>query len=329
MLHTDVSLSLELARRLIKLGRHLGDDSKRLESQRAYGCTLSHAGRLEEADRVLAEGMAAYDPSRHRSLAFVYGHDPATTIYYYRALGQWLMGFPDEAAATMARLEDMMRDSSHRLSQTYTCSMGAQVFQLRGDVKRVLAMSARGMALAEAGHLPMFGAFAEVLHGWALMEQGDPGLAAVTIRRGLDRWNAAGGGAWKLYLRSLLADALRRSGDKTGAAAVLRQTARQLDTEDGERMFESEIYRLQGELCAGEGDREQAELLMRRAIANAEAAGAPSLKLRAVISLARECARHGEARTGRRLLQETFALFQEGFQTADLREAQKLIQDLR
>jgi DNA-binding SARP family transcriptional activator len=325
----NIARSLELSERLVGLCRDLSDDTMQLEAQRALACSLTHAGRLKEAERVLEAGMAAYDPTRHRSNAFVYGHDPATTFYCYRALIFWLFGFPDRAASTIDRLWELMRDSSHRLSLTYTCSIGAQVFQLRGDVERVLSMSSRGVTLAAEGNLPIFGGFADVMQGWALMMRGDPALGVRRIQGGVERWEAASGGSFRPYLRSLLADAMWRSGDAPGAADLLQETSRDLESENCERNFESEIYRLQGEIHLESGDSAQAEPLLRKAALTAEAAGAPSLQLRAALSLARFHALRGEPLIGRQLVQDAAAMIHEGHATADLCEATRLLKELR
>ncbi len=213
--------SLELAERLTELSRDLTDDTMHLEAQRALTVALMHAGRVREAQPGLEAGMAAYVPARHRGNAFIYGHDPATTFYCYRAVGLWLLGFPDQAAATIDRLCELMDGSTHRLSVSYVYSMGVQVFQLRGDVERVLGMSARGIALAAEGHLPMFGGFAHVMQGWARMMSGDSARGAGLIREGFTLWDAAGGGAFRLYLRSLAADVHRRCGNGVEAAGIL------------------------------------------------------------------------------------------------------------
>ena len=110
-----------------------------------------------------------------------------------------------------------------------------------------------------------------------MMRKGDPGHGAEQIRAGIARWEAAGGGALRLYLRSLLADALRRSADAAGAAELLRATCRELESAGCERIFESEVYRLQGEIHGEAGDTTQAEALLLKAAATAEAAGAPSV----------------------------------------------------
>ena len=63
--------------------------------------------------------------------------------------------------------------------------------------------------------------------------------------------------------------------------------------------------------------------VLRRAIAAAGRQGARSLELRAVMDLARLS--EGEAGTGRAELKRVYDWFREGFETADLREARRLL----
>jgi hypothetical protein len=132
----------------------------------------------------------------------------------------------------------------------------------------------------------------------------------------------------RLYLCSLLADALRRSADTGGAAELLRATCRELESAGCDRIFESEIYRLQGEIHSEAGDMTRAEPLLLKAAATAQAAGSPSLQLRAAMSLARFRALRGEAPIGKGLLKDAFGKLREGLDTADLRDAAHLIREL-
>jgi predicted ATPase len=80
-LRAEVDRALALAEQLVETSRQTADESMQMEAQRALGCALTHAGRLTEASEVFDRAMALYNPARHRSNAFVYGHDPATTFY--------------------------------------------------------------------------------------------------------------------------------------------------------------------------------------------------------------------------------------------------------
>jgi hypothetical protein len=145
---------------------------------------------------------------------------------------------------------------------------------------------------------------------------------------GLKQFEASSGGAFGPYLRSLLADAMWRSGDAAGAAGLLQETSRVIESGDHETNFESEIYRLQGEIHMEAGRLAQAEPLLRKAASTAEAAGALSLQLRAAFGLARFHALRGEPLIGRRLVQGAVAMLHEGHDTADLRDATRLLQEL-
>ncbi|MBV8055372.1 MAG: hypothetical protein JO071_09055, partial [Deltaproteobacteria bacterium] len=83
-----------------------------------------------------------------------------------------------------------------------------------------------------------------------------------------------------------------------------------------------------GELQAKQGRREAAEADFCMALTLARSMGAKALELRAATSLARllrDTGRRDEART---LLGDIYGWFTEGFDTADLKEAKALLEEL-
>jgi predicted ATPase len=77
-----------------------------------------------------------------------------------------------------------------------------------------------------------------------------------------------------------------------------------------------------------QGRRERAEADFRMALTLARKMGAKAWELRAVTSLARllrDTGRHDEARV---ILTEVYAWFTEGFDTADLKDAKALLDEL-
>jgi len=97
-----------------------------------------------------------------------------------------------------------------------------------------------------------------------------------------------------------------------------------------QRAFESEIRRLYGELLATQGEHndELAEQQMRLAIDIARRQEAKSLELRAVVSQTRLWQRRGGIDEARQSLAECYDWFTEGFDTADLVDARRLLQEL-
>jgi predicted ATPase len=92
----------------------------------------------------------------------------------------------------------------------------------------------------------------------------------------------------------------------------------------------AEAYRLQGELLLQQTvpDTGQAETCFHQALAVARRQQARSWELRAAMSLSRLWQRQGQRAQARTLLAGVFGWFTEGFDTADLLEAQKLLTEL-
>jgi adenylate cyclase len=73
---------------------------------------------------------------------------------------------------------------------------------------------------------------------------------------------------------------------------------------------------------------EEAEECFHKAIEIARRQGAKSLELRAVLSLARLWQKQGKKKEARQMLAEIYGWFTEGFDTADLKEAKTLLEEL-
>jgi len=76
------------------------------------------------------------------------------------------------------------------------------------------------------------------------------------------------------------------------------------------------------------GYEAEAEACFWQAIESARRQQAKSSELRAVLSLARLWRQEGKVEAARRLLAEVYNWFTEGFDTADLREARRLLEAL-
>jgi adenylate cyclase len=96
------------------------------------------------------------------------------------------------------------------------------------------------------------------------------------------------------------------------------------------RWFEAEIRRLKGELLlkGDNGAIAEAAECFREAIDVARHQSAKSFELRATMSLARLLAKQGRRAEGRAMLAEIYGWFTEGFDTADLKDAKALLEEL-
>lgn len=98
----------------------------------------------------------------------------------------------------------------------------------------------------------------------------------------------------------------------------------------GEHYYEAELQRLRGELLLmrSAGEAANAEDCFRAAIDIARRQSAKSWELHATMSLARLRAKQGKRDEARAMLADIYAWFTEGFDTADLKDAKALLDEL-
>jgi predicted ATPase len=98
--------------------------------------------------------------------------------------------------------------------------------------------------------------------------------------------------------------------------------------ETGERWWEAELHRLKGLRLLARGGAVDAQVAFHEALRIAREQLAKSLELRAATSLARLWGDQGRRTEARDLLAPVYGWFTEGFDTADLKEAKDLLDEL-
>jgi len=91
---------------------------------------------------------------------------------------------------------------------------------------------------------------------------------------------------------------------------------------------DAELHRLAGTVLLAENRLNEGEASLQQAIRIAQAQQAKSLELRAVRDLARLWGEQGPAHRSRELVAPVYGWFTEGFDTADLKEAKALLDQL-
>ena len=193
------------------------------------------------------------------------------------------------------------------------------------------------MALATEQGFPHWLALGTILQGWVLAEQGEAGT--VLMRQGMAAWRATGAELARPYFLALLAEACEKGGQVEEGLSVLAEALTAVH-KTGERLYEAELYRLQGELLLQSGGQglesgvsnpqaAAAETCFHQALDTARRQQAKSFELRAALSLGRLWQRQGKGAEAHQMLTEIYAWFTEGFDTADLQEARALLQELQ
>jgi predicted ATPase len=165
--------------------------------------------------------------------------------------------------------------------------------------------------------------------GAAMAQQGRHEEGIGKIREGLAAARATGTELGRPQLLCMLAEACMetdRLGD--GLSALTEALAAADEYED--RAFEAEANRLKGDLLLQQNNSTAAEAqsCFERAIAIARKQSAKSFELRATMSLARLLNTQGRRDEARTMLADIYGWFTEGFDTADLKDAKALLEEL-
>ena len=116
-----------------------------------------------------------------------------------------------------------------------------------------------------------------------------------------------------------------REGAYLDALETMEQT---FEANPDEVVYRPEALRVRGELRAKHEAIEAAETDFREAIVLAQKMGAKMWELRATMSLARLRLSKGSRDEARIMLADIYGWFTEGFDTADLKEAKALLEEL-
>jgi tetratricopeptide (TPR) repeat protein len=188
----------------------------------------------------------------------------------------------------------------------------------------VLEAAERLFTLASEQQLPNYVAVASVDRGWAMAEQGRTDEGIALIRAGLDSLVALGETENPSTLR-WLSEAQARAGQIEEALATIEQAFSAV----GEMQIHlAGVLWSRGELHLKRGDESKAAGDFREAIAAARRMGSKAYELRATTSLARLFDKRGRREEARAMLAEIYDWFTEGFDTADLKDAKALLDEL-
>jgi predicted ATPase len=319
----------ELGLQLLDLAEGARDAALRLEAQRALGLTLYFLGDLMAARLHLEQGMRLYDPQQHRAHAALYGRDPGVDCHAYAALSLGLLGYPDRALAHMHTALTLAEQLAYPLSQGWVLAFTAWLHQFHRAERLTQERSEAAIVLAHEHRFPQVLAMGRILHGWACALQGEGASGVAEIHQGLAAWRATGAEIVRPYYLALLAEWYGKAGQGAAGLDVLAE-ARAAAQHRQERFYEAEFYRLEGELLLAQSvDRvAEAGTCFQQALTIARQQQARWWELRAAMSLARLWQRQGKAIEARELLAPIYGWFTEGFDTADLREAKALLEEL-
>jgi predicted ATPase len=320
-----------LADELLSLARRQSDPAYFLQARHATWTTCLYLPELSACAEQSEQGVLLYDRDQHRSHKILYGgHDPGVCAGNYRALSRWLLGYPDQAVVQAEEAVALAGELAHWFSLILALTFSSFLCHFRREAglarKHAQAVTA---FCTEQGIAPQYLATAGIIRGWADVYETRAALGIDEIRHALDQLEIMRMHHRRSYYLAILAEGYDSVGEAELGLSALTEAVAFME-ETGEGLWEAEIHRLKGQLLlhrSSKGQR-QAEASFRKALNTARCQESRSLELRAAASLARLWADQGKRAESYDLLAPVYGWFTEGFDTADLKEAKALLEEL-
>jgi predicted ATPase len=184
------------------------------------------------------------------------------------------------------------------------------------------------LLIATEREMPIYSTQATFFRGWAMAAAGRSEEGIAEMRRSVWDPKVAESPSTAMMLVALAETCGKNSRPQEGLEMVINGLLAAERT--GVRLAEAELHRLKGELTLlkDSGSDAEAEVYFRTAIDIARRQAARLFELRATAGLARLRKRQGKLDEARTMLADIYGWFTEGFDTADLKDAKTLLDEL-
>jgi class 3 adenylate cyclase/tetratricopeptide (TPR) repeat protein len=321
----ELHTALELADEILAAAEDVKDPAMLLAGHCARGTTLFFLGEFVPAKEHLEKALAVFNPQQPLPQELEARRLDALSFLYFSL---WGLGYPDRAWATSREMLEMAQRSSDPNVLAQASCFEAIHNLVRGDATAAQKHAEESMALTEERGLVSFSAMATTVNGAALIVQGRYKEGIAGLRRGISAWRATGGTPQAWYF-SYLAIGLGGIGRPEEGLQLLEDGLASV-AKSGEQLSNTSLHHFKGELLLAHrpSDSVAAERCFRTAIEIARRQSARLAELRATSSLARLLAKQGKRDEARVMLGKIYGWFTEGFDTADLKDAKALLDEL-
>jgi predicted ATPase len=320
----------ELGEQLLRLAQREAAPMPRLEAHTALGQTLFQLGDYATARIHLEQGVALIDRPMQRAQVLHQGEASGVRGLVTAARTLWCLGYSAQAVRRSAEALALAQELAHPYSLAMVQYQTAFLHHHRRDVPAVQAQAEAVLSLATTQGFPLFVGHGTYLRGWALAMQGEGAAGLAQLHQGLAHVVATGQELSRPFCLVLLAEAAGHVGQVEDGLRLLAEALTMMEA-SGRGDLLAEAYRLQGTLLLQQAvpDAVQAEARFQQALVLARRQQAKSWELRSALSLCRLWQQQGKRAKARALLAPIYSWFTEGFDTADLQEAQALLKVLR
>ena len=316
----DLVTAAALADDALELALHEGNPTTMAWLHTLELVVRHYQGDLSGVENHFAAGLRFFDDPVFRRLA----GGPAISVFGWTSWNAWILGRADVARERLATMKALVNPANpHDLPWSDVLAMPLHVFMRENET--VEGLAARALDLCEKHRFPNEAAHSRCYLGHARAQFGRAAEGIVLLHEGIDTLVKVGNRISVPRYMTYMAAAQARAGAIVDALETIEQA---LNFNPAEKVYRPETLMTRGELRLAQGDRQLAEADFRESIVLARGMGAKAWELRTTTSLAQLLATQGRRDDARSMLSEIYNWFTEGFDTADLKEAKALLDEL-
>jgi hypothetical protein len=313
---------------LLPIAERLGHPSFLVGAYGLVGEAKFVMGDLHGGIQIMRLAMEAVDSCS--STAALYGIDGWLLYSVFLGWAEQIGGHPDRAREWVERVLSRGRQHPHTYSRAWNLMGVSYFYLLQGETESASKIAEESCALSSERSFGQTLGMAEFTRICVECVRGQAPDPSVRLRAAMETLEQAWGANLMNTFMKGMHTKICLELNFPGSAQESLTRCFDIAHETGESMFLAELHRLQGEVLLGSSKENvtEAEQRFREAMELAQKQGAKLYELRATVSLARLQASDGRQREARKNLGAMYNWFTEGFDTADLKVAKALLDEL-
>jgi predicted ATPase/DNA-binding winged helix-turn-helix (wHTH) protein len=257
---------------------------------------------------------------------FGFDHRISALVFLARTL--WLRGFSDQALRMVQKAVGEAASRDHQVPICLSLVHASTLLLWTGDLAGAGDLIEQLIVGAGRYSLEPYRAVGIALKGELAISRDEPEAGLDLLRSALETLRAQQYNLLVTGFVGALAEGLRKTGQFEEALFTINGAVARA-TNSGSELDLSELLRIKSQILVARHERESAMNCLTEALAVARAQSALAWELRSTMVLARLLSEGGQRDRARHPLALVYDRFTEGFETADLKLARTLLEDLR
>jgi len=311
-----------MAEEFLSRSQALSEPVPLMVAHRVMGSTLLTIGEFQSSAEHFEESIKLSTSKGKQPLSGLYMVEPQVASLLLLSWDLWFLGGPDRALSRVSEALALAQDLGHPYTLAFAHYMTSVVHLLRGDAARAFESADKSFEMSQEQRFSLYVILSRISRGRAIGDLGRLGEARVELALGIDEARRNGVGFMLPMMDSWLADVHAKTGENECALSIVERVLANIGDVTG-RSWEAELHRQRAQilLALNPSKIREAESHLKKSIEVARGQSAKSLELRAATSLAELWRTLGRLDEARALLEPICRWFDEGAETADLRQA--------